>query len=430
MTFNTIPYLCKKDRAMSQGRIIKPKKTNLPDNLQKKPLEDIIYTIIETCSVEVDDEKILSAVSNSQLTKDISKISKEIAQLKANKPKEISIKIEDRITTNLGVQHSQLPTLVKILACKLNVYLVGPSGSGKTHAAIECAKILGVPFHFTGAIASEFKLTGFIDANGKIVSTEFRQAYEHGGLFLFDEIDASFPQAVLAFNAALANDYMDFPDKRIQRHENFYCIAAANTYGQGADRQYVGRNQLDAASLDRFVFLDWKYDEELEQALANNKEWCNYVQSVRNVVERNKIRHVVSPRASIYGARLLANGLTRETVEETVLWKGMDEATRSKIQAAVKHHKAQTDPHFQKKVLALSDGYFASKVKKGDQVEKGQVIATISSKRRFDMGQNPTEDITSPVTGTILYVHESLNKFSQRIQITKGQPLFHIIPDE
>ena len=55
---------------------------------------------------------------------------------------------------------------------------------------------------------------GFIDAQGRIVNTEFRKAYEHGGLFLFDEIDASFPQAILAFNAALANDFMDFQIKK------------------------------------------------------------------------------------------------------------------------------------------------------------------------------------------------------------------------
>jgi hypothetical protein len=32
----------------------------------------------------------------------------------------------------------------------------------------------------------------------------------------------------------------------------FVCIAAANTFGTGADRQYVGRNQLDESTLDRF----------------------------------------------------------------------------------------------------------------------------------------------------------------------------------
>ena len=162
-----------------------------------------------------------------------------------------------------------------------------------------------------------------------------RKAYESGGLFLFDEIDASYPQAVLAFNAALSNNYMDFPDKRITRHEKFYCIAAANTYGQGADRQYVGRNQLDAASLDRFVFIDWKYDEKMETELAKNDEWSSYVQKVRKVIEYLKIRYVVSPRASLHGATLLAIGIEQEVVEQTCLWKGMDEATVQKIKSHI-----------------------------------------------------------------------------------------------
>lgn len=232
---------------------------------------------------------------------------------------------------NLGTQHRSFPTLLKILEQKLNVYICGPAGSGKTTAAKNCAEALNVPFYFTGAIASEYKLTGFIDAQGKIVSTDFRKAYENGGLFLFDEIDASFPQAVLAFNAALANDYMDFPDKRVKKHENFYCIAAANTIGMGADRQYVGRNQLDAASLDRFVFLDWQYDENLEQELAGNKTWTYKVQKIRKIVNEKKIRFVVSPRASIKGAQLLAAGFNESEVEEMVLWKGMDEATKNSI---------------------------------------------------------------------------------------------------
>jgi len=46
-----------------------------------------------------------------------------------------------------------------------------------------------------------------------------------------------------------------------------------------------------------------------------------------------KIRHVVSPRASIHGATLLAIGIERTVVEQTCLWKGMDEATVQKIKS-------------------------------------------------------------------------------------------------
>lgn len=339
---------------MSKGNIIKPKNPDIPDSLMKKPLEDIIYKLVETCEVTTDDtewkdadkelqDKLASiektlGTGQGNISEEIKAIQEQIAELKERKPHEVLINLNNEKKIDLGLQHFQFPELVKMVSTGLNIFLVGPAGSGKTTAAINVAKALEIEFHFTGAIASEFKLTGFINAKGEIVSTEFRKAYESGGLFLFDEIDASYPQAVLAFNAALSNNYMDFPDTRVTRHEKFYCIAAANTYGQGADRQYVGRNQLDAASLDRFIFIDWKYDEKLETELAKNEEWSKYVQAARKVVEELKIRQVISPRASMNGATLLSIGIEREVVEKTCLWKGMDEATIQKIKSNLQKH--------------------------------------------------------------------------------------------
>lgn len=400
---------------MSKGKIKKPHNIDFPDNFYKKPLEDAIYQVVQTCEVEVDntdwensDKKLkdnISAVEDklkdiskrlgdnqSNLSDDIKAIKKEIEDLKSRKPLDLIVKVDNAKPKDLGKQHYQLPTLIQVLATKLNVYVVGPAGAGKTHAANQAANALGVNFHFTGAVASEFKLTGFMDAQGRIVSTEFRKAYEDGGLFLFDEIDASYPQAVLAFNAALANDYMDFPDKRVPRHKNFYCIAAANTYGQGADRQYVGRNQLDAASLDRFVFLDWNYDENLERDLAGNQQWSDYIQKVRKYIEEQKIRHVVSPRASIFGAKLLANGIERSVVEKTILWKGLDDAQREKVIEGIKP---------QKEIKAIKAGQFTPRINANTKVEEGDVIGEIYS--RVDWN-NQTERVVAPCKGIILSI--------------------------
>ena len=415
---------------MSKGKIKKPRNPELPDNLTKKSIEDIIYTVVQTCEVEVEntewansDEKLKKDVDglNSKL-KDIDKrlgdnqgnlseeiklLKTEIENLKVRRPLDIIVKLDNAKPKDLGKQHNQLPTLLQILATKLNVYLVGPAGAGKTYAAEQCAKALGVPYHFTGAVASEFKLTGFIDAQGRIVSTEFRKAFENGGLFLFDEIDASYPQAVLAFNAALANDYMDFPDKRVPRHEKFYCIAAANTYGQGADRQYIGRNQLDAASLDRFVFLDWNYDENLERDLAGNNDWTDFVQKVRRYVAAQKIRHVVSPRASIFGAKLLATGIAKNIVEQTILWKGLDDVTKEKI-------LLNLDPKEQ--IKAINSGTFVPSIMSNKAVKKGELIGEFTNYNghsSYDRHYHKKENITSPFDGKILSVH-------QQGQIQKG----------
>lgn len=297
------------------------------DHFKNGVLETFKDDILPYLESNVDDKEWQTAFNNLEIN-----ILQKFKEIAAQKPKELVVKVANLPQKNVGTVHKSFEKLLKVLSQHINVYLVGPAGSGKTTAAQKCAEALGVKFYFTGAIANEYKLTGFKNAQGEYVRTEFREAYENGGVFLFDEIDASFPQAVLAFNAALANNFMDFPDKKVERHKDFYCIAAANTIGQGADRQYVGRNQLDAASLDRFVFINWEYDEDLELEMANgNEEWVKYVQKVRKAVEDSKIRCVISPRASMYGARLLAAGMERKEVAEMVLWKGLDETSKEKI---------------------------------------------------------------------------------------------------
>ncbi|GHU65743.1 hypothetical protein FACS1894123_11750 [Bacteroidia bacterium] len=406
---------------MSTGKIIVRNKTRRGNAIEQS-MADIIYQLVPTFEVSVEDtdwknadKEQKEAIENKikeidkqlgdnqgNLSDEIKVVKKEIENLKSRKPLDLIVKFDNSKPQDFGKQHCQFPTLLQILATKLNVYLAGPAGSGKTYAAEKCSHALDVPFYFTGAVASEFKLTGFIDAQGRIVSTEFRKVFETGGLFLFDEIDASYPQAVLAFNAALSNDYMDFPDKRVQRHEKFYCIAAANTFGQGADRQYVGRNQLDAASLDRFVFLDWKYDENLERELAGNQEWSDYVQKVRRYIETQKIRHIVSPRASIYGAKLLASGISRDIVEQTILWKGLDDATKNKILENLAPKSIQTE----------RDGNFIPKVKKGDKVNEDDVIGVIEYEYYRRGGYHggtstETEEIHTPYSGVVISISQS-----------------------
>lgn len=291
-------------------------------NLMKK-FENDFKEKLKSDYFSINQELEALKAENKDLRKHLFQLKDKIQRIRNYKTISINIQNGEHIK-DLGKQHFQFEKLSKYVQTKNNIFLVGSAGSGKTTAARNIAKALNIKFYFTGAINSEYKLTGFIDAQGRIVNTEFRKAYEHGGLFLFDEIDASFPQAILAFNAALANDFMDFPDKKVPKHKNFYCIAAANTFGTGADRQYVGRNQLDAATLDRFITFNWEIDETLEHELANNHEWVNYVQKARKAASKIGERHIISPRASMQGADLLRIGIDRKEVEKDVLWKGLD----------------------------------------------------------------------------------------------------------
>lgn len=238
-------------------------------------------------------------------------------------PRRVEIHIPDRSAVNVGVQHCQFDEVLQTLLACGQVWIAGPAGSGKTTLAEACAKALGYRFYFNGAIDSPYKLAGFIDAQGRIIRPAFREAYEHGGVYLFDEVDASMPAAVLAFNAAMSNGKYDFPDGSVERHPNFYCIAAANTYGNGATDDYVGRMKQDAAFLDRFPSIYLDYDENLEHAIARNADWVNYVQACRRVARSKGLKIVISPRASVFGSKLLAAGMKRERVAELTIRKGI-----------------------------------------------------------------------------------------------------------
>ena len=145
--------------------------------------------------------------------------------------------------------------------------LVGGASSGKTTAAREVARILNRPFEITGAVASAFELKGYEDGAGHYHASACRRAVEGGAVFLCDEWNRSVPPAQMFMQAGLANNMWPFPDRTIESHPNFLCIAADNTSGRGQDRLYTTANQQDAAALDRWVYLRWEIDEWLEAKL-------------------------------------------------------------------------------------------------------------------------------------------------------------------
>jgi KaiC/GvpD/RAD55 family RecA-like ATPase len=235
--------------------------------------------------------------------------------------------------TKADGQHQLYPKLLKLLAIRENVYLVGPAGSGKSTAAHKAADQLGVPY---GAISvcsqtPVSALLGYMDANGHYVETEFYRCYKNGGVFNIDEIDKGNANVIAVLNSALSNGECAFPCGMVKRSEDNAIVATANTFGTGADRVYVGSLQLDAATLDRFAFLEWPYDEAFERTMAKNDQWVDTVIRYRKNAKENNARVVISPRASIKGARMLAAGFEQEEVETMLIFKGCDALTIAKI---------------------------------------------------------------------------------------------------
>jgi hypothetical protein len=259
-----------------------------------------------------------------------------IADEVAKQVRTVKVQVAGLPEVKIDNVHKCFEELLLYVVNRKNVMIVGPAGSGKTFVAKQLAKAAGLDFYMSGKCADEVKITGYTDANGQYRSVQFRQAFEFGGLFLFDEMDGWTADALIAANAPLAGDKGDFPDGMVERHPNFVALAATNTFGRGADRQYVGREQLDAASLDRFAVVEFDYDEDLEMAISCNRDWTKHVQKVRAAIMKEKVRHVVSPRASLDGGVMIAAGLPWARAEESYIWKGLDTVVRNRVVAAMR----------------------------------------------------------------------------------------------
>ena len=282
-----------------------------------------------------DLQRMVSQVED-QLADQIADLERQVA---ATRTVRHEIVIGDEIVDLGDVHiHEAFDDILAILAQRENVYLIGPAGSGKTTIAEQCAKALALQFYCYGAVKFDHDIIGHIDAEGKYSQTNFYRAFKHGGLVLMDEMDASSSNALLTLNAALANDFASFPlgndgeGGMVKKHPDFVVIASANTFGHGASAQYVGRNPMDMATLDRFCNVTMGYDESLERAIAGNDAWVDYVQAVRAAVEHHKMRYVVSPRASVKGAKLLAAGMDAAKVASVTIWnKGFSETDKQKL---------------------------------------------------------------------------------------------------
>jgi len=332
-------------------------KSSQPEGEQKQP-ENNETKPEESTTKEVPEQEVASTADSLYGLLHLQKhleakieegIDEELKELKeeVHSRKKLEIKIGDKVTELEGLKHKQLEQLITYSALRLSPLLVGMAGTGKTHAGEQVSKALSLPFYSmsVGAQTSKSDIIGYMDANGNYVGTHFRKAYEHGGVFLMDEIDAGNANVLIQVNAALSNGLCAFPDAMVKKHEDFIFIASANTYGNGANRQYVGRNQLDAATLDRFAVIDWLIDDKLEEKLAvgsYGKPWYLAVKATRDYVAEHNIRALISPRATQKGSALLNVGQPLpEVIAATLLGSVPDDKKQDVTQVTTKVFESQ-----------------------------------------------------------------------------------------
>lgn len=310
-------------------------------------------------------QKIRDIARDSGLDHQAAFHSRITAEVKAELDRRIppqEIVIRNAVTgnaVNIGVQHMQFARLLR--TCQIrnhqghrpNIWLTGPTGSGKTTAAENVAKALGLDFGADSSLDADYKVYGFFNAQGQYIRTTFRNIFENGGVYVADEIDNWSQGALVGLNAPLANGFGSFPDGMVKRHPDCIVIACANTWGLGATNDYVGRNKLDAASLDRFQpKMDWPIDPKLEMSIAvqmadgYGQVWCELVQGARAAAKRQGLKIIISPRATINGIALLQAGFEADEVVDMTFAAGLakdqanainDADARYKVTRAVRH---------------------------------------------------------------------------------------------
>ena len=318
-------------------------------------MKQLIAQVLGDFVPEVDPNRVLEIVNDciKSPLEIMAKATAEVADLRSAvdriRPKVTHVTLGNNEMNELeGIQHNMFAKVLSTISNGNHLYLVGPAGTGKSTIAENASQALGLGFSSKSCSSqsTEASLLGYMSATGGYVGTSFRTAYETGQVFLLDEVDNGNPNILTVLNSALSNSFMAFPDGMVTRHKNFVLVATANTFGNGATAEYVGRNALDKAFLDRFVKLNINYDADIEQAMLDSVKgldgnvgihWLQVVRKARANVENYGLKVVVSPRATLAGAKLLRDKDVwnmAEVMESTIL-AGVKDDQKAKIMEGI-----------------------------------------------------------------------------------------------
>lgn len=228
-------------------------------------------------------------------------------------PKQYELVELDAVTRIEGARKELVDCVQALRLGMPGVMIVGPAGSGKTTMTRQIADTMQVqwfPISCNPELTSS-ALLGRMMPDGqhgaRYIPGPFLKAYENGGLCVLEEFDTADPSIMLVLNTAIDSDTLPVPNRGdnpiAKRHENFFLILDANTFGDGASREYVGRMQQDAAFLDRFVgstfYLDYCDDLETQLAMqykTHGERVLVFVRELRKKTRETQTRRIVSTR--------------------------------------------------------------------------------------------------------------------------------------
>lgn len=288
--------------------LLKTGGSDLSTTADQKAL-DMLGNVISKHIEHIDDKAEIAVREHAKDVMDgLAGAARKALQTAADNARPIVIEEGKQRRKVKGVLPPEFERMVQLASARIPILLVGPAGCGKTYLSEKLGEALG--FEFSDQSCSEGMSESVFNGlllplgkNGefKHVPSPFMDRYESGGVMLLDEMDAGDPNLFTYINKAIANKSYTVPQRYtapvVKKHKDFVLIAAANTFGHGADSMYVGRNQLDAATLDRFKvgLINLDYCREVEETLADDS-LCKWAWAIRDRIRTNKLRRIMSTR--------------------------------------------------------------------------------------------------------------------------------------
>ena len=316
-------YIPTKEKMEDEHRMkftAKPQKSSSEDGLT-----DMLATLVSDRiggnveGIIKDSVREVKASMLEQFDSETSKTKKYVDGAIATLRKPVQIHIDGVPATTIEeMTHEAFPEILECLKHFGRVWLCGPSGTGKSFILEQCAKALGYSkekgnYEYVkgGAGVTESHLTGRMTFDGEFIDGAVSRAFRNGNFLCLDEFDGFDANCGLVFNSVFDNQgILATPNDRehpmVLKSDGFMVGVASNTWGDGQDFNYVGRGQLDLATLDRLNLQKFEvdYDKNIERALSGDYiDMANMLWDLRSRTFSNSVSRIISTRLFIDGQK-------------------------------------------------------------------------------------------------------------------------------